>query len=635
WTMNHTNQQSNSWKLTPLKLKQTLVGRFYSMTPLMRLNILTFCVGIIGGLGSWIFRIAINVIFELLFVLPQRVLRENGFDYLDWLPFLLAPVLAGLVVGTLTSKVSQETKGHGVPEVLEAVALRDGKMNLRVPFVKILASAGTLGSGGSAGREGPIAQIGAGFASFLGQKLDLNPREFRTLVVSGVAAGISATFNAPIGGTLFAFEVVMRDASISVFIPIIIASVVGTVVGQFFLGDETAFANFPQLEYHDPILIPFFVLVGILAGFASAIWIKLFYKSEDVLEETFKRLKIPDFTQAAIGGLFVGIILLVTYLSVEDWEKYTIMGRLYTPMTAVFTGDLTKITEERPLIIIVLILTTLLILKVFSTIFTIGTGGSGGVFAPTLFIGVMLGGLFGLFVHEILGVSEVIAIFALLGMAAFFGGTGRAPLTAIIMTAEMTGDYLLFIPLMLAVTSGLLVSNKLEPNDIYIRKLLRRGVKLEKPDMEVLDTIKVSQVMVPRDKLITLDIKTRIETVLDYFLASKHEGYPVFNGEDFIGVITVADVEKALRTLGPKDWVVGDIIENNKRELICVDPDATLAHAIALMVRKDVSRIPVVEKGKDKPQLIGWITHHDITGIYMENRASRILEEAEEHLLTF
>ncbi len=633
--MNHTIQETNSWKMAPLKLKQVLIVRFYSMTPLMRLNILSFFVGVIGGLGSWVFRIAINFIFELLFVLPQRVLRENGFTDLDWLPFLLAPVLGGLVVGILTSKVSKETRGHGVPEVLEAVALHNGKMNLRVPFVKILASAGTLGSGGSAGREGPIAQIGAGFASFIGQKMNLNPRETRTLVVSGVAAGISATFNAPIGGALFSFEVVMRDASISVFIPIIIASVVGTVIGQLLLGDEIAFVNFPQLEYHDPTLIPFFILIGILAGLASAIWIKFFYKSEDMIETTFKKLRIPDFSQAAIGGLFVGVILLLTYLSVEDWENYTIMGRLYAPMTAVFNGDLTRITKERTFFIIFLTLATLLLLKVIATIFTIGTGGSGGVFAPTLFIGVMLGGLFGLFVNEILGVSEAVAVFALLGMAAFFGGTGRAPFTAIIMTAEMTGDYLLFVPLMLAVTSGMLVSQRLESNDIYIRKLLRRGATIAKPDTEVLDTIKVSQVMVPRDKLIIVDIKTRLETVLDHFLSSKHEGYPVFNGEDFIGVITVADVEKALHTFGPEDWVVGDIVEAKKRELICVDPDATLAHAIALMVRKDVSRIPVVERCGDKPQLIGWITHHDITGVYMDQRASKILEEAEEHLLTF
>jgi CIC family chloride channel protein len=633
--MSHAKQEINSWKKAPLRLKQTLIMRFYSLTPLMRLNILTFVVGIIGGLGSWVFRIAINLIFELLFVLPQRALRENGFTDLDWLPFLLAPVLGGLVVGILTSKVSKETKGHGVPEVLEAVALHNGKMNLRVPFVKILASAGTLGSGGSAGREGPIAQIGAGFASFIGQKLDLNPRELRTLVVSGVAAGISATFNAPIGGALFAFEVVMRDASVSVFIPIIIASVIGTVTGQLLLGDEYAFANFPELEYHDPTLIPFFILVGILAGLASAIWIKFFYKSEDVFETTFKKLQIPDFCQAAIGGLFIGIILLLTYLFVEDWENYTIMGRLYVPMTAVFNGDLTRITEERTFFIIALILATLLFLKVIATVFSIGTGGSGGVFAPTLFIGVMLGGLFGLFIREILGVSEVVAVFALLGMAAFFAGTGRAPFTAIIMTAEMTGDYLLFVPLMLAVTSGMLVSQRLEPDDIYIRKLLRRGTTIAKPDVEVLDTIKVSQVMVPRDKLITLDVKTRLETVLDFFLSSKHEGYPVFNGEDFIGVITVADVEKGLRTLGPEDWVVGDLVEAGKRDLICVDPDATLAHAIALMVRKDVSRIPVVEKCGDKPNLIGWITHHDITGVYMDQRAVKILEEAEEHLLTF
>ncbi len=607
-----------------------------NLSPLVKLNVLAIGVGVIGGLGSWIFRLAITLIYEVFFTLPTDVLNFLGLSAIDWLPFLIAPIIGGLIVGYLTSRVSKETKGHGIPEVLESVALNNGKMNIRIPFIKIIASATTIGSGGSAGREGPIAQIGAGFASLVGQKLRLSPKELRTLVVSGVAAGIAATFNAPIGGSLFALEVLMGEGGITgLLIPIIVAAVVGVVTGQFLLGTDPAFIGFPALEYHEPYLIPLFVILGLVCGVGSALWIKFFYKVEDMFEFLFKKLSIPDILQPAFGGLFVGLTLVLTYFFVGDqWETFTIMGRTYLPMDAVFQDSLI----QGSVLFVLLTLILLFVLKALSTVFTIGTGGSGGVFAPSLFLGVMLGAIFGIIVDDIIIITNVpIPLLALLGMAAFFAGTGRAPLTAIIMTAEMTGDYFLTIPLMVVVSISWVISILLEKDNIYTLKLIRRGVILQEPIADILETITVKEAMTPRVKMVVVDSKTRLETVMELVRTTRHEGFPVVEQDQLLGVITLSDVQDALYS-SPKDWNVFDVLLMKKRPLICIHQDATLMHAVHTMENKDISRLPVVEKPYQKhefPKLVGWITHHDITRVYVSEKAASALQASEEHVFSY
>ncbi|MHA1448571.1 MAG: chloride channel protein, partial [Candidatus Hodarchaeales archaeon] len=459
-----------------------------------------------------------------------------------------------------------------------------------------------------------------------------NPKELRTLVISGVGAGISATFNAPIGGAMFAVEILVRGGSVGVFIPITIASVVGTVVGQLLLGTNPAFV-FPPLEYHDVTLIPLFIATGMIAGVAAAIWIRFFYKAEDIQEGLFKRIRIPSFLQPAVGGAFVGLILLIIYFVTGDnWETYTTMGRTYLPMDMVFSDILTA----GSLTVVLTLLAILFILKVLSTVLSVGSGGSGGVFAPTLFLGVMLGAAIGVIGKNVLGFTSIqVAVFALIGMAAFFAGTGRAPLTAVIITAEMTGDYFLTIPLMFAVAFSFFIASHLEKNDIYILKLTRRGTVLEEPITDILDTIKVSEAMTPVEKLTIVQTKMRLEAVLDLIRTTGHSGFPVFDGDKFVNVITLSDVQKALQE-HPKGWIVGDVVANkDKKLIICTDKDASLSHAVGIMVRREVSRLPIVEKGVDKPILIGWCTHHDITNLYMKKMASRALNDMEDHLLSY
>lgn len=608
-----------------------------NLPPFLTLNILAIGVGIVGGFGSWVFRLAILIIFGVFYSLPIQVMNTLGLSTITWIPFLLAPIIGGLIVGFFISRVSKETKGHGVPEVLESVALKNGKMNLRVPFIKIIASATTIGSGGSAGREGPIAQIGAGFASLVGQKLNLNPKELRTLVVSGVAAGIASTFNAPIGGSLFALEILMGGGSATaLLIPIIVAAVVGVVVGRFLLGTAPVFLGFPPLEYHEPYLIPLFIILGLICGVGSALWIKFFYKAEDILEYVNNKLNTPEILHPAFGGVFVGAILTLTFLLTgEQWETYTIMGRTYLPMEAVFQGTLI----HGPVLLVLTTLILLFILKAFGTVFTVGSGGSGGVFAPTLFLGVMLGAIFGVIIDDIILIANVpITLLALLGMAAFFAGTGRAPLTAIIMTAEMTEDYFLTIPLMIVVVISWFVSILLEKENIYTLKLIRRGVVLQEPYTDILETISVERAMTPREKLVVVDSKTRLEKVIELVRTTGHEGFPVIEQDMFIGVITLSDVQNALYS-SPKDWNVFDVMIKKDKPLVCVDRNSSLMHAVHIMEKMDVSRIPVVEKTLDEttkfPKLVGWLTHHDITRTYISEKASATLETVEDHILSY
>ncbi|MFX1504687.1 MAG: chloride channel protein [Promethearchaeota archaeon] len=587
-------------------------------------------------MGSWVFRLAISLIFAVFFSLPMHILNLLGLSFINWIPFLLAPIIGGLIVGYLTSRVSKETKGHGVPEVLESVALNNGKMSIRVPFVKIIASATTIGSGGSAGREGPISQIGAGFASLVGQKLNLPPRELRTLVISGVAAGIAATFNAPLGGSLFALEVLTGEGgAIGLLIPIIIAAVVGVITGQLLLGANPAFIGFPALEYHEPYLIPLFIILGLICGIGSALWIKFFYKAEDIFEYIFKKFNIPDILQPVFGGIFVGLTLVLTYFIVGDqWETFTTMGHTYLPIDSVFQGSLL----QGSVLVVLSLLILLFVLKALNTTFTIGTGGSGGVFAPTLFLGAMLGAIFGIIVDDIIIISNTpISLLALLGMAAFFAGTGRAPLTGIIMTAEMTGDYFLTIPLMIVVSISWLISIVLEKDNIYTLKLIRRGVVLQEPLADILETITVAEAMVPRDKIIVVDTKTRLETVLELARTTRHEGFPVVEQDLLLGVITLNDVQQALYN-SPKDWNVFDVLLTKEKNLICIHKEAPLMHAVHIMEKKDISRLPVVEKHSQNdefPKLIGWITHHDIIRIYISEKALATLQASEEHIFTY
>ncbi len=608
--------------------------RLDALTPVVRLNMLAVVAGLLGAIGSWLFTTLTDAVFFLFIEWPKHVLEGTG---MEWLPFLISPAAGGILVGFLVHRYSPESRGHGIPEVMEALNVKDGKMPRRTPFLKILTSALTIGSGGSAGHEGPIAQVGAGFGSIIAQKLNIGGREMRTLVISGLAAGLSAIFNAPIGGALFAIEVVKRKTSMKLLGSIIIASVIGTFFGQLFLGRQYTFSGFPPIEYAHPELILFCIIGGMTSGLVSAAWIKFFYKMDDIQKGLFNRTRISPVFQPAIGGLVVGIFLVMLFLAFGDsWQDYTIMGVTYQPIKDVFTGITTAGT---PLVLISIFL-VLIVVKAVATSLTLGSGGSGGVFAPTLFIGVFLGAVFGILADMMFDFPvSAVPLFAMLGMAGFFAGTFRAPFTAVIMTAEITGNYFLTIPLLFAVVSSTLVSWRLEPDDIYIKKLLRRGIHIGDDTLfDVLDAVPVSQVMKATNDIPRVDASDSISSARALVETSLDTGIAVFDGTQFAGILTRADV--MVVDNGTKD-VAGVRVKTvmnarGSKPLICITCNATLSHAEAIMAFYDVSKLPVAKKdNQGKPVLLGWITNREIRAAYAKQHKAFDSADFNQYMLVF
>ena len=567
--------------------------KFHSLQYEVRTLLLAILVGIIGGLGAIVFRLLINFFFTILVVFP-RVISGNNIALKDFLT-VLSPTLGGLIVGAMVYYFATEAKGHGVPEIVEAVNLKNGRMRIRVPFVKIIASAITIGSGGSAGREGPIAQIGGGFASVLSQKMHLSAEESKTMVVAGVSAGIAATFNAPLGGVLFGIEIIRRDLRSFSVLPLVTASVIGTAIGDSVLGEQPAFI-FPQYDLtFNAWNIPILIIFGGIMAVIAFLWVRGFYK----IEFLFEKLPIMPIFIAGLGGLIVGILELF-YPQVS--------GISYAPIDAAFALELPFAT-----------LLVLAIAKFLATSASIGSGGSGGVFAPTLFIGVMLGTAFGL-ILESMGIGHIpIPVMALLGMAALFSGAARAPLTAIIMTSEMTNDFQLILPLMFTVITAWVISSLLlKREDIYTLKLRARGVKFT-PAIDTLEDLTVKEIMI-KNPLFVHDSDT-VNAVLKLIRESGHTGYPVMKGKELFGVVTEHDINK-----NDIEFDTTRIFEICSKDVITISMDQSVSKAFLKMLEKRVNRLPVV-RSQNSLDMVGWITRSDIMRAYW---ISKTLETNEE-----
>ena len=448
-------------------------------------------IGLVGGYGAVGFRLLI-VQLQLWIWRPQGPISDSG-GLLEWvreLPWwwvVAAPALGGLAVGWIVDTFAKEARGHGVPEVMEAVALRHGRIRPRVVAAKTLASGICIASGGSVGREGPIVQIGSAIGSTVGQFLKVSPRRLRTLVGCGAAAGIAATFNAPVAGALFAVEVILGDFGVPQFSPIVIASVVATVVSRQHLGDLPAF-EIPHYSMEHPGELAAYAVLGLLAGLLAI----LFTRSLHTSEELFERLPLPAPLKAMAGGAAVGAIALLAP---------QVLGVGYEAMNQALT--------QAPG---AWLLVGLLFAKVLAVSLTIGSGGSGGVFAPSLFLGASLGGAVGAVVQVWFPGAAPPGAYALVGMGAVVAAATHAPITAIMILFELTTDYKIILPLMISCIIGTLVMTRLHGDSIYTIKLRRRGVNIrDGQDVDLLRRIPVREVMraemataAPQDPLLPL-----------------------------------------------------------------------------------------------------------------------------------
>ena len=582
---------------------------------MIRLSILSVITGVVGGLSAIVFRQMISLVFFLFFVFPMQLL---GIPF----PLLLiiSPTLGGLIVGIMATKISVEARGHGIPEVINTVATKKGDFKLKVPVAKLIASSVTIGTGGAAGREGPIALISGGFGSTLGQKLHLTTEEKRDLIIAGVAAGISATFNAPIGGILFSIEVIRRDNKASPIIPLIISSVIGAGIGIIFLGQAPSF-DFPTESKYaiNTINVVSFIILGLIAGLVSLIWIKAFY----LIEDSFEAIKISNVLKTTIGGLLTGLIQLLLWLyGLPLFFWLNLSPDLGTDsIETINLAFSSKITLEIALV--------LAIIGIIITSFTLGSGGSGGIFAPTLFLGVMVGSVVGLIFSlfpEAISLPSV-ALLAVLGMASVFAGSARAPITAIIMTAEMIGDYQFIIPLMFAVSTAFIISRIFYKDDIFTTKLKRRGIKFT-DEYDVFDDINVQEIMISEEDIIKVKEKDRLEKVIRIMEESGHTGFPVTDEDNnLIGIITEHDINSFFNS-GKEltEAYVGDICSRN---VVSVTAQCPISMALSIMAGRKINRIPIINGDK---QLRGWITRSDIFRIYLKNRHLDVQEKLEKEL---
>lgn len=562
------------------------------------LDILGIIAGVTGGLGAVVFRFMIDfnhwVFFNLM--LPHIFFNVGDFN----LGIILLPTIGGLIVGPIIFAFASETKGHGVPEVMEAIHLKAGRIRKRVAAIKVIVSSITIGSGGSAGREGPIAQIGATIGSLLGHLFHLKESDVKLLVICGLSAGIAGTFNAPLGGALFGIEVLHREFRPLDAVPIILASVVGAAVASIFFGLRPAFQA-PPLPFTNPVELFFYFLLGLFFGVMATVWVKVFYTVEDL----FNMLKIQPKFKLAIGGFMTGCIGVL-------FPLYGILGVGYEGINLMLLGTF-------PLALLLV----LGILKIFATSFTIGSGGSGGIFAPSLFIGAMFGGALGLIFHDISpGIVRYPFAYSLAGMGALFAGAARAPLTCMIMIPEMTGDWSLLPPLMLScITSFLVSSFLLRGSSIYTLKLERRGVRLrERRRIDSLDLIKVRDVM--KTDLVIVPPNITVSQFMNVLRKHRHMGYPVVDGDKLVGMMTFDDVLK----IPPNMRDTMTVLEAANLKLAVTYPDETVHVALDKMYEMGVDRLAVVDREHPK-KLIGIITDRDI--IYAHHIVAEIISEPE------
>jgi CIC family chloride channel protein len=444
--------------------------------------LLALVVGAGAGLGAVAFRYLIY--FFTWLATGHSEFGQAGYTgsaHLPWLGlgfFVVIPVIGGLLYGPLIYRWAREARGHGVPEVMIAVADNGGRIRWQVSVVKALASALTIGSGGSVGREGPIVQIGSALASSIGQQFRMPESRLRIMVACGAAGGISATFNAPVTGVFFGVEIILREFAVDALFTVMLSAMVADVTAIPFLGDKPFLSGFPAgIALHHPatyLLVAGLAVVAALMGLAFA---KVLYKVEDLCDALWKGR--PEWARPAVGGVALGLLLLA--LPQMYGVGYPVMYKTAAGGYALW------------------FLVILAFGKILATSLSIGTGGSGGVFAPSLFIGVTSGYAYGDVVHHIFGASAgEPALYAVVAMGAVFTAAARAPLTSLASVVEMSGDFALTLPVMLAVAVATVVSRALSYGTIYTTKLLRRGTDIDQaaPWRAVAD-LKITDVMRP------------------------------------------------------------------------------------------------------------------------------------------
>ena len=576
-------------------------------------NIVAMGVGVLGGIGAVVFReiIALSnyVFFNVL--LPFISLRNSAYDF----AVILIPTLGAVIVGVIIAKYAIEVKGHGIPQVIESMTFRSGRIRYHVAAAKIIASSITIGSGGSAGKEGPIAQIGAAFGSMTGQVMKLSDRDVELLVVCGLASAIAATFNAPLGGAVFGLEILFRKFDAMEAMPVLLSCVLGTLVARVFLGDFLTFSTLPSviLQPHELLI---YAALGIVFGVLSAAWVKFYYSVEGLFE---RMSRVPFVFRVALGGMITGLVGLPFYtLSLNEFGDKTgfgIYGIGYEGINLLFLGLLP-----------VSIILVLGFVKMFCTSFTLGSGASGGLLLPTFYIGTMLGGAVGLTMNSLspMLISQPYAL-ALVGAATLFAGAYGTPIASIIFIPEMSMNYYLLLPLMLSCSLSHLTARRLlRGSTINTLSLERKGILLsqltDQMRSDLLSKIKVGDVATK--KLVSVDPEASAWEISHLMNSENLGAVLVIKNNALVGLVNYTDFMSVpideFRSTQAKDVM-------SRAEL--VGPEETLAEALGRIHDRNAPRLVVIDPVEKKP--MGLLTQEDIARGYEAARHGHLVLEAD------
>lgn len=566
------------------------VGEWIERSPTPGLLTLSIFVGLGSGLAAVLFG---ELIDAIEWVLYDRLLEDALGSWPRWV-LIAVPAIGMVPVGWITLRFAREARGHGVPEVMLAVESAGGRIRPRVVAAKSVASALTIGGGGSAGKEGPIVQIGSALGSFLGQIFSLRTEHVTLLLACGAAGGISGTFNAPIAGMFFAVEVILRRFTARFFSVILVASVLANITSTAIVGNDPVI-SIPHYALETPAVeAPLYALLGILTALVALAFTRLLYLSED----GFGKLRWPPvLLMPVLGGALVGVLALL---------DRDILGLSQEALGDALVGETAGGT-----------LALLLVLKLAATVITIGSGGSGGIFRPSLVMGSMIGGLFGMAVVEFIPADTGNpGAYASVGMAAFFAGAARAPVTSVLILFELTRDYEVVLPAMIAVATATLTSSVLSAGTIYTIKLRRRGIQVseERQPQNVMQLLRVSEAM-DRD-VIRLEADDPVPQIIAALgPGSDRVAVVVDDGGGVLGVLTHSDLNAAI-TAGDLEKTSASLCS---RDVSTAYPDQTLHEAMTTMTERQVHSLPVVRRFDG--HLVGTLGKSDINRAYL--RATR------------
>ena len=570
-----------------------------------RLVLLSALVGVVAGFGALAFNFILDYSGELFLVkavgytIPvpggEGETRTPAEPSRRWL-LLVVPAVGGLLSGLLVFSVAPEAEGHGTDAMIESYHRKLGMVRKRIPFVKTIASALTIGSGGSAGREGPIAQVGSGFGSALATWLKSGDHERRMLLLAGAGAGIGAVFRAPLGGALFAVEVLYReiDFESAALVPTFVASIVSYSIYCGVSGKWGAIFRVPDLTFNRPVELPLYLALGVVCALMGILYVKVFY---GVRDHIFRKIQLPRHVKPAIGGLAVGVIayFLPQVLSMGyGWVQLAMDGQLALGL-----------------------IVTIAFMKILATGLTISSGGSGGVFAPSMVIGGLTGAAMGeLFQRLWPGVVTQTPAFALVGMAGFFAGVAKTPLSSLIMVSEMTTGYGLLAPLML--TTGvcyLLTPRKISMYEHQVDRRIDSPAHEGEFVVDILDRLQVHEVMAKGADLTVFRRDSPLAVMLEGFATSKQHVFPVLEDGDLLhGIIYFDDIRVFFteRGLPSRAVVAQDLLAASYS---VVTPEEDLASALRKFRTSRLEELPVVE-AEGSRHFVGILRRRDVIAAY-------------------